>query len=432
MVYGNNLLTNDWTFENGHLDGTSLVLSAGGTATQVITAAEIAIIPEAILLEITSDRYSARYSPQDVVSLEISYNDLSSNSFVMPLAPVLEIAPKSAAKETITLKIKVSQATTISSISLKVPQVNSGGLQEDTSYYGVTIGRDYGLNIEKSDGSSKVILNSDKVAFQALNELNQMVDRIYFDTALGKYVFDGELSADTIEAIKANIDVVISQTIITQTLYASEGRVANLTAKRVLTGDVLSGSATIDYIELKDQSLSLLHGTRRDDLPLIQYTDIDGNPLYWKDETQKEMYTEVTDYPVMVYQYDVATKLSISFSLSDETGNLEPFIILGQGVGNELFPDRGKAFIHKDTEGLLLKYIKADGTEVFIHLGENGRTQSQDLLSAIDFYSNGFSVEYGPEQIGYRWTKDAQGRIIQLENITTSEVIPITWNGGTI
>lgn len=65
-------------------------------------------------------------------------------------------------------------------------------VQQDVPYYGVVIGKLNGLKIVKSVGSSQVILNSDKQAFQAL-EGGVMVDKLYFDPILGEYKFVGRL-----------------------------------------------------------------------------------------------------------------------------------------------------------------------------------------------------------------------------------------------
>ena len=56
------------------------------------------------------------------------------------------------------------------------------------AYYGVTIDRTNGLKVEKSDGSSQAVFNSDKIAFQVGG-----VDKVYFDAVAGKYKFVGDI-----------------------------------------------------------------------------------------------------------------------------------------------------------------------------------------------------------------------------------------------
>lgn len=56
------------------------------------------------------------------------------------------------------------------------------------AYYGVTIDRANGLKVEKSDGSSQAVFNSDKIALQVGG-----VDKVYFDAVAGKYKFVGDI-----------------------------------------------------------------------------------------------------------------------------------------------------------------------------------------------------------------------------------------------
>jgi len=59
----------------------------------------------------------------------------------------------------------------------------------------------------------------------------------------------------------------------------------------------------------------------------------------------------------------------------------------------------------------------------------NNLIQQEKLLSKLSFHSNGFTAEYSGTNVGYRWTKDGDGKITQLENINSSEVVPVTWGG---
>lgn len=82
------------------------------------------------------------------------------------------------------------QAEFKGTLTRKVENLSKTTIKEDKPYYGVTVGRANGLNIKKSDGSSEVILNSDKLAFKAGGQ-----DRLYFDPVSGKYKFSGTLEA---------------------------------------------------------------------------------------------------------------------------------------------------------------------------------------------------------------------------------------------
>ncbi|MCM1564929.1 MAG: hypothetical protein NC238_03035 [Dehalobacter sp.] len=67
--------------------------------------------------------------------------------------------------------------------------------------------------------------------------------------------------------------------------------------------------------------------------------------------------------------------------------------------------------------------IQPDG----IHVGSR---HMFSLLTDLDFYSNGFRATYGSDVVAYTWTKDGSGRITQLDDVYSTNVIPITWNAG--
>lgn len=76
------------------------------------------------------------------------------------------------------------------SLTQQVNKLNKDAIKEGKSYYGATITRTEGLIIEREDHKSKVILNSDKLSFQADGQ-----DKLYFDPVAGKYKFIGTLEA---------------------------------------------------------------------------------------------------------------------------------------------------------------------------------------------------------------------------------------------
>ena len=250
-----------------------------------------------------------------------------------------------------------------------------------------------------------------------------------------------EIDADitrikNLEAVK-----VITQTLITQTLYAEKGYIAELTVDQLDTSqkvrNYLAGNlGDVNYIKIYDQYIEFRTGEvkyNESGEPLTeQATDRFGKALYWVDSEHKAVQYEANDDPVLVYQYDELTKAKIYFKINEATGYYDVEWEVGAGHGIPGFPERGKLFIQKDSEGGTIKYVRADGKEEFIRLCEDGTFISHDTLTKIEFYSNGFIAEYGNTQVGYRWTKDVQGRITQLENIYSSEVVPVMWNGGAI
>jgi hypothetical protein len=182
--------------------------------------------------------------------------------------------------------------------------------------------------------------------------------------------FDGyikKLAADVVDA-----GTVISNTIITQNLYAQLGTIARLTVDRLLSGNVLNGDDVMRYIEIKDQCLTFIKAVKNTSVPQIQYTNEKNELLYYKlNETSgtQEITTEVTDTPVMVYQYIKYEKFKIYYEINDTLGIDSPKIVWGSGNGTG---DEQKAFMYKDDTGMLVKYIQSGGNELSIKLGEEG------------------------------------------------------------
>ena len=238
------------------------------------------------------------------------------------------------------------------------------------SYYGTTISRSAGLRIAKSDGSSEAVFNSDKLALRA-KVGGVMTDKLYFDPATGKYMFDGALSATMIEALEAEFDITISNTIIVNNLIANKGNIAELTVDELDTSDKVNNykadpkiTTDVNYIRVYDQILAWYTAKKKESGTLPVYNRF-GAQLYWIDETMEGVTEEVTAYPVTTFDYDIFQKLKISF---DETDNNVPIIEMGVGVGDPLHPERGRGFITKDANGLQLKYIDTDGDEGIIQI----------------------------------------------------------------
>lgn len=227
-----------------------------------------------------------------------------------------------------------------------------------------------------------------------------MIFRKELEYLLNNIDDDNILSIDAakIKNLKAEVivtellfaDYIQSNTAVTEVLYANEGRIARLTVDHLLTGDFLAGSEKIYYIDAQEQYMKFIEGTRNDALPQVQYTDEDNNPLYWDSAEENYMTPTVTDYPVMVHQYDYLTKLELNFENDAETGFMVPKIIFGAGVGNVEHPERGKGYIYKGANGLMIQYITSTGKELTFYLNEdnieirNGTDSSIVMADYVD------------------------------------------------
>ena len=262
-------------------------------------------------------------------------------------------------------------------------------------YYGVTISRESGIVIERSDGASRAVFNSDTFAMSALVE-GVMTPRIYFDPAKGDYIFDGALGADAV---------------FTDSLYAENGDIAELTVDALSTSRrirkyILGDTSDDNFISISEQTLRFITGTLSQDVALltesaltlltededailedytgggaaIQALNRYGQPLYWQkqpvghtadgyptdaDGVQIYATTDETNWPVYTYDYTELEKAQFSFIL--DNGVYIPTMIFG--AGDELGKSQG--FIRKDADGLDLWFTKRSGGNNGVYIGQD-------------------------------------------------------------
>lgn len=230
----------------------------------------------------------------------------------------------------------------------------------------------------------------DKVAGKDLST-NDYTDADKADVAKIDGLEDAIENLDVEQIFQTN--VTLSNATVTHVLYATEGRVARLAVDHFLTGssEYLAGAEYIYFQDQQHQYHRFIEGHRRDDLPQVQYTDFDGVPLYWGDVTHPYMTPEVTEWPVMVYVYDLLVKMQLYFK---QVGiYMVPIIVHGAGIGNPAHPDWGKGFTYKDTDGLVNIYISSTGKEKAVYLTDTGleivNTTSGDVEQKIVFSDDG-------------------------------------------
>ena len=317
-------------------------------------------------------------------------------------------------------------------------RIETESVRKDALMNGTRIGPEFGFEAVRNDKKARTYFKSDGMAFQAGDGSGETwEDKLYFDydseTGEAILVFDGVLTAEAIEAISATIDVVISNTVIVNNLYAERGNIAELTVDQLDTSDkvakyLLEDTSDVNYIKAYDQNIEFVTAST-DGTETEQAEDRDGNPLYWIDEDHAATTTDVTDYPVTIYVYEELSKLKVFFK--DDNGVYIPQLELGAGGGVPGYPDRGKGFIYKDSEGLLLKFIKNNGQEIILRLGEDGLQGSSSPLVDVSLYDDGMFTEYDDGTI-YEWafTKDGAGKITEIYNEDTDITTSITWNVG--
>ncbi len=171
------------------------------------------------------------------------------------------------------------------------------------------------------------------------------------------------LDGDTVDV--TNTETIISQTIfsetiITKTLYADRANISELTVDELKTAQFAqnyldSDTSDINYIYIHEQTIEYINASTTG-ASTVQMQDRDGNNLYWTDNTNLGVTTDVTSYPVLMYVYSEDVKMKMKFELV--SGTYEPVITFGVGSG---VGDNRKGFIWKDTDGLRVEYQDTSG-----------------------------------------------------------------------
>lgn len=211
--------------------------------------------------------------------------------------------------------------------------------------------------------NARVVLNESQIAMQVSPDGGTTwVNKVYFDSITGQYIFDGVLSADVVNAITA---------LITPSIAADVANISDLTVSHLSTGQKAlrylgMDYSNLNYIKIYNQNIDFILASNARSRE--QATTIDGALAYWVDETHNAITKSVTPYPVYQFVYDELTKLSLNFTEGDVDG--VPTISLGAGYGDG--SRRGRGFIYKSDGGLYIEYVTYSGNSKIIKLTESG------------------------------------------------------------
>jgi hypothetical protein len=194
------------------------------------------------------------------------------------------------------------------------------------------------------------------------------------------------ITAEFIDAVAAEIDIIVSNTTITNILSAQTANIAELTVDRIETSDKVQrydqptiDKTDVEYWRGQDQFIQFLTAEYVGDVGGVVQTenvyDRFDNQLFWLDAEHTGITDDgikYPDYPVKQLVYDELVKLEIAFEEID--GVKQPYIALGAGVDVEDYPNRGKLFIKKDTVGGYLEYTDGAGHLYQLRIGYGGIT----------------------------------------------------------
>ena len=383
MDFGENFLPlTGWTLTNASIIGDNLVIQAGGSATISFSEIEMSnLLPEAIQVKMDMATFPSRYAPTAYVKIEIEYID---NNWFVASCPIVENRDgffEAVLQPTISqfdsrfnvgaynsLSVTISSSAAVTLTTWSMAKALTDYLVQGEVYHGVKITSENGLEITRSDFLARTILNSEEFAMQTGDGSGTAWENaLYFDPILGKYIFNGDLTANTINAIAA---------IITPDLYADKAYIAELTVDRVETGNKVmrylqNDTTDMNYIKIYEEHIQFITASLVEPQSIVQLTDRYMSPLYWIDELHQAATPEETDYPVMIFEYIEQIKMDIHFVMDPYTGYYSPRIVMGLGDG--LTGMSAKAEIYKGQTGLELNYFKSgDGAPRQIILDDLG------------------------------------------------------------
>ena len=116
------------------------------------------------------------------------------------------------------------------------------------------------------------------------------------------------ITADTIDATG-----IVTNTIVTESLYAEKAMIAELTVDRFDTSTkvhnyLTSDTSDVNYIRMQNQEVEFVEATTTG-ATTEQLTNRNSDPLYWTDATKIAITTISTAYPVTIYVYTEVVKI---------------------------------------------------------------------------------------------------------------------------
>ena len=223
---------------------------------------------------------------------------------------------------------------------------------------------------------------------------------------------------------------VVSQTVITDELYAQYGGIADLTVDELRTDYMraaryLAGNlSNLDYIHIHDEEIDFITASVRFDgsTPLTEQLHRGDRYFYWTDAGMTRMTCEkVTHYPVIVYRYDEVSKGRFFFiEEQDSQGGTYKVPVLRLGQGSDAGGVNSTGRLIKHTDGLELSYVTEQGREIGIWQRVSGymdlrglrRTTSMDFS---DWDSGSFSETVdGDITQAYTVTFDGDGDPVKI------------------
>lgn len=260
--------------------------------------------------------------------------------------------------------------------------LEKSSLQLGRNYNNTVIDAENGVVVTRGDFMHRAIMNgNDDGGFRLQKNVNTAmapvwVDKFYadFEGTLyaedlvakrlriisndGDMLIDGDerkLYLNKVDLIGAGL--ITSEHIITNTITADNGYIADLTVNHLKTlakdGDV---GSYVDYIDIENNNARWITGHITSKEPAV---DSRGNALYWQDNEKKYLTTEVTPYVAYSYEMTETDKLQIAFQGSGVASY--PYMVWGAGDGiitntGEDYGDSSRGYFIKTSNEFVFRY----------------------------------------------------------------------------
>lgn len=268
--------------------------------------------------------------------------------------------------------------------------------------------------------------STDKKISAIQNYLYLLVEQLRYTLRnLGKENFNSAELDRLLEMLREGVlqvETVVSQTVITNELYAQYGSVADLTvdklrtdykrALRYLAGD----TSQLDYISIHDEEISFISATT--DGARSEQMEVDGRKFWWTDAGKTQMTClKETEWPVRVYVYQEQVKASFQFrqtAMSDGTLTASPVLIFGAGSdGTGL---NGRATIRKNLYSLDINYRTTAGTDTGVYCRDDGFTDVVQRRAGLQVDTKNNTIVVSPEgelaeSYAINYTEDESGNL---------------------
>lgn len=236
-----------------------------------------------------------------------------------------------------------------------------------------------GLYIERKDKGSRIVIDVDYGIQIDLNigtyDVPIWNNILYFEAATKKFIFNGTLSADVINAVKAEIDIVVTNITIVTNLYAENATVARLTVDELDTSTAVKKYLNTDVTDDNYQRITgmkhelITASTDGLDAHKVQATNRAGQPLYWTDINHTAADTTVREgLQVWTYSYTSAIKWKV-YLYEHTAGYYVPIMKWGAGAAEN--PELDTCYMYKLEGAFWIVMINNDASELKLKLQGN-------------------------------------------------------------